>query len=164
MIFSRTCEHAIRVVLFVATQPDGRPTGVPVIARALGVSPTALAKVVQTLTRHGVLASQKGPGGGVKLARPASDVTVLEIVRLVDGKDLERTCILGLPGCSEDGAHCPLHDRWNGMRDRIVRMLASPSIAGLAERLKNEDNVLARGTRRTSGAAVGSLGARGGRS
>jgi len=161
MLFSRACEHAIRTVLFVAAQDDGRPIGVPVIARELGVTSTTLAKVVQTLTRHGVLTSQKGPGGGVTLGRPAGKITVLEIVHLIDGRDLGQTCILGLPGCSDEGAHCPLHDRWSQVRNRIVKMLVTPSIAQLAERLKDESHVLARGTGRTSG---GILGSRGGRS
>ena len=164
MIFSRACEHAIRAVLFVATQTDGAPVGVPVIARELGLPATTLAKVVQILTRRGILSSQKGPGGGVKLGRPATEITVLEIVHLIDGKDLARTCILGLPGCSEEGVHCPLHDRWSQLREQIVTMLATPSVAQLAERLKDESHVIARVMRQSPGGFLGSLGTGGGRS
>jgi len=163
MILSRACEQAIRTILFVAAHAGERPIGVPMMARELGVSSTALSKVVQTLTRHGLLASQKGPGGGVRLARPANKITVLEIVHLIDGRELGHACILGLPGCSEGDSHCPLHDRWKRIRERMLTMLVSPSIAQLAERLKNDSHVLARSARRTSRVVSASLGARGGR-
>jgi Rrf2 family protein len=162
MLFSRACEHAIRTILFVAVHSGGRPLTIEAIARELDVPSSALAKVVQTLTRHGLLVSRRGPGGGILLGRSAGQITILEIAQLVDGPDLAQRCILGLPGCSEEGEHCPLHDRWGRIRDRIVKTLASPSIAGLAQRLKDERHVLTRSTRTASEATAGSLGARGG--
>jgi len=143
MIFSRGCEHAIRVLLYVAAHPAESPLAVREIARALEVPSPTLAKIIQTLARHGLLVSQKGPGGGVALGRSADSVTLLDVVDLVDGPGLRTQCILGVPGCREATTHCPLHDQWRIVRQRILDVLEARSLEELAGDLAGRDFVLA---------------------
>jgi Rrf2 family protein len=142
MLLSKACEYGIRSVLHLTK--DGTGTYVPIrsISDALGIPYHFLAKIVQTLAQADVLASSRGPSGGVALARPASQITLKEIVVAIDGADIFTACVLGLPGCGERKP-CPLHEQWAPARDRIHRMFDHVSLAEMAERMSEGDFRLA---------------------
>ena len=143
MIFSRACEYGIRAVLHLAAQSEDRPILVRDIARALEIPFPFLAKVVQILTKQGLLVSRKGPGGGVVLARPTEELTLLQVVEAIDGLDLTRACVLGIPECSDDEP-CPLHEHWGEIREHIVDMLENQNIFQTMEQLRKRGWVLVR--------------------
>ena len=143
MLFSRACEYGIRAILYVATRPDTDPILVRDIARDLQIPSPFLAKIVQTLTRGGVLNSQKGPGGGVNLARSAEEITLLQVVETIDGLNLTQACVMGIPECGDE-APCPLHGHWGDIRDRIVHMLENQSVFQVTDQLKEQGWVLTR--------------------
>lgn len=136
MLFSSASEYGIRTMLYLASQSQIRPTLIREIAQNLQIPFSFLAKIVQTLTRRGLLTSQKGPGGGVALARPAEEITLLQVLEAINGLDLTWRCVLGMPRCAESGLHCPLHEQWKIIRDGIVSMLNNQSIAQWAEQWK----------------------------
>lgn len=144
MLFSRASEYGIRATLYLATCPEQGPVLVRTIAEALHIPVASLAKVVQNLTRQRLLVSQKGPGGGVMLARSAEKLTLLQVVEAVEGQNLSRECILGIAGCSEATVHCPLHEQWGAIRERVLKMLGEESVAQFADQLSDRDYVLAR--------------------
>lgn len=144
MIFSRASEYAIRAMLYVAAFSQDGPVTVRKIAKGINIPSPTLAKVVQSLARKGLLTSYKGPGGGVVLGRPAAEVTLLEVVEVIEGDSINKECVMGVPGCSEQTTHCPLHDRWGAIRGDIVAMLGERSVAEFAAEFKSHDYVLAR--------------------
>lgn len=80
-------------------------------ARRAGLPSGALAKVFQRLAKCGLLVSQRGPGGGYALSRPASKIKLSHILRAV--QDIVaggRHCLLGNRLCGTDGAYCPIHN------------------------------------------------------
>ncbi len=87
---------------------------------------------MQQLAKQGLVNSQKGRGGGVQLARAAQDITLLEVVEAIDGLELTRRCLLGLPDCSDDDP-CQLYGQWGRIRGEIVTMLEDQTLAGLVE-------------------------------
>ena len=142
MLLSKACEYGIRAVLHLTTRTSGTYVPIRAISDALGISYHFLAKIVQTLAQHDVLASSRGPSGGVTLARPASQITLKEIVVAIDGPAIFTECVLGLPGCGE-WKPCPLHEQWALARDRIYRMFERVSLAEMAERIEEGDFRLA---------------------
>lgn len=127
-IFSKTCEYALRAVFFVAhkTAGGGR-VGIKEIAEGIGSPEHFLAKVLQDLSRRGIVQSVKGPNGGfytdeTVLQRPISDV-----VEAVDGNGIFTGCALGLKQCSEINP-CPLHHEFKTIRNELHRMLNATSI------------------------------------
>lgn len=139
MLLSRACTYGIRTALFLATQTKGKPILVKEIAGRLGIPFHFLGKIVQGMVKAGVLASYKGRNGGVMLARPTEQVKLREIVEAIDGPDLLKGCVLGLPECSNDHP-CPLHSLWGGIRDEIQDMLSKRNVAEMMEEL--EERVL----------------------
>lgn len=121
-------------MVYLAQRKETRPVQVRDIAQALGIPYPFLAKVVQSLSRAGMLNTTKGPGGGVLLGDDPEGMTLLGVVETIDGLDVTTECVLGIPECS-DRAPCPLHDRWAGVRSAIIDMLGQESIADWADHL-----------------------------
>jgi len=83
MRFTAFTDFAFRVLIYLAINPEQRST-ISDIAGSYGVSKNHLMKVVNHLTRAGIVTAQRGPNGGLVLARPASEVSVGEVVRLTE--------------------------------------------------------------------------------
>ena len=132
MILSRACEYGIQGLLFLAEQPRGRYVTVKEIARATKVSAPFLSKVLGRLAVHGLLLSSKGPGGGLRLARPPEDIKVLEVVEAIDGLGFLKKCVIGLRRCSSESP-CPLHSFWGPLREEIGAMFAKKSVRALVD-------------------------------
>jgi Rrf2 family protein len=135
LIFSRQCEYALQAVLYLALQSPEKMTPIKDLARQLDIPSPFLAKILQNLTRQGLLASLKGPTGGFALARPAKDITLFHIVNAVDGDDFMNNCVLGFPDCSGKNP-CSVHEKWAGLRDAIHEMLVGKNIAQMAKDMK----------------------------
>lgn len=128
MLFSATTEYALRAVAWLAIR-SGESQTVDQIAKSAHLSAGYLAKVLQTLGRAGLVHSQRGVGGGFRLARPADELNVLEIVNAVDPIRRIRECPLGLPGHHE--RLCPLHARLDAALEAIEEGLRSTTIGEL---------------------------------
>jgi Rrf2 family nitric oxide-sensitive transcriptional repressor len=76
-------DYALRVLLFVATAPEGRAR-IADIAKTYGISEHHLVKVAHHLGKEGILRNSRGRGGGLRLARPASQINVGHIVRVAE--------------------------------------------------------------------------------
>lgn len=106
-MISQTAEYALRAVICLADSETRLLK--PAVAEATQVPPEYLSKVLQGLVKAGILESWRGPKGGFALARPASEMTVLEVVNAVDPIERILECPLGL--ADHDEALCPLHQR-----------------------------------------------------
>ena len=127
-MFSQTVEYALRAVVHLAAEaPDARTTDQ--IAEVTRVPRAYLSKVLQSLAKSGVVQSQRGMGGGITLGRPATELTILEVVNAVEPIRRIRTCPLGL------AAHgvrlCPLHSRLDAAMETVEKALGGTTLAEL---------------------------------
>lgn len=135
MLFSKSCEHAIRASVLVASkEAREKRKYIPVreLSQELSISFHFLTKICQALTEARVMQSFRGPSGGVGLARPAAHIRLIDIVAAIDGTDRLTGCVLGLPGCN-DNRPCPLHRHWGARREQILQMLEQTTLADLAQ-------------------------------
>jgi Rrf2 family nitric oxide-sensitive transcriptional repressor len=93
-------DYSLRVLLYVATAPEGRAT-IGEIARAYSISEHHLVKVVHFLGVEGLLANSRGRGGGLQLAKPAKLIRIGEVVRLTEGEE-------AVVECFEDHRRCAI--------------------------------------------------------
>ncbi len=135
MLYSSASEYAIRALTRLALGQAGRPSPVKELAEREGIPQYFLGKVFQALARAGILSSMRGPHGGFALARPASHITLYEIVQAIDGADSLKRCVIGLASCN-DRHPCPHHYRWKPVRDRIEEYLRGTTLADLAHALR----------------------------
>lgn len=135
MKLTRHTDYALRLLMHLAERP-GRHCSTTEIAAAYGISEHHLIKVAKTLTRLGYLTAVRGRTGGVKLARPAGDITVGEIVRASEGDAPLVDCggCLLAPGCTLTGTLAEARRAFFAVLDgrTIADVARQPSVLPLA--------------------------------
>ncbi|MEW6073752.1 MAG: Rrf2 family transcriptional regulator [Planctomycetota bacterium] len=129
---SRSSEYAIRALTYLAMQEPGLFCLARDMADELGIPAPFLGKVFQPLVARGLLVSQRGRHGGFRLARPAGEITVYEIVDAQEHLDRPAACFLGQAECTDERA-CPMHDYWTNARDTFLRTVSSLSLKSMLE-------------------------------
>ncbi len=146
MLYSSPCEYAIRALTALALQPGDRWVSVPVIAAEAHLPEPYLAKIFKDLVRNGTLRSMRGPGGGYRLARRASDIRLLDVMAAIDGVAGLDRCAVGLDPCSDE-TPCPLHEEFKRVRETIRSYLTSTTIEDLATGVREKRALLSAGGR-----------------
>lgn len=129
-MLTKTGLHAVRGVVALAKLPEGAYAGAARIAREIGAPQNYLGKLLQVLAREGLVESQKGLGGGFRLARDPRQITLLDVVEPLEHVSRWTGCILGRPECS-DADPCAIHNRWKAVRDAYLQMLRRTTIGEL---------------------------------
>lgn len=138
MIYTDSGKYAIRAMIYLAGNNEGRPVAAAEVAAAEQIPPFYLAKILQDLARAGLLNSARGRGGGFCLSRPPEEIPVIEVIEAVeDIRRLSEDCILGLEECGDE-APCPLHPTWKEFRDSSVAALRSLTVAELVRELERK--------------------------
>jgi Rrf2 family nitric oxide-sensitive transcriptional repressor len=101
----KTAEYALRTVVCLAHDSD-QTESAQLLAEQTKVPRRYLHTVLQDLVRADLVRSRSGPGGGYALARPAEEITILDVVNAVAPLERIRHCPLGLPSHTR---LCPLH-------------------------------------------------------
>lgn len=122
----------VRLAASSAARP-GSARSAAALAGETGLSSPVLEQVVHFLEIGGLVRTGRN-GTGIRLARPASQISLLQVVRAVDGSGLWGRCILGFEECSDE-IPCPAHPAWKATRAVLEAHLDSQSISDLARAL-----------------------------
>lgn len=134
-MFSKTCEYAIRALIYIAQKSkDGNRIGIKEIASGIDSPEYFIAKILQDLSRKNFVQSAKGPNGGFYMDENNLKLSVADIVREMDGDKLFSGCGLGLKECSESHP-CPIHNDFKHIRKNIKDMLEKSKIEMFVENL-----------------------------
>lgn len=138
MLLSKSCVYGLRASLYLASK--GRDSFIPIreMSEKLEISFHFLTKILQQLTAEKILESYKGPNGGVRLTRSGSEISLMEVVKAIDGEHVMTECALGLPGCGVMKP-CPIHEKWAHAREGIRLMLESTTLHELSKKGKELD-------------------------
>lgn len=123
--------YAVRAALTLAEAPEGTLVTVDEIAGQLGMPRNYLSKILHSMARGGVLTSTRGPGGGFRLARPASELTLSDIVRHFDDLPESSGCLLGRERCSDDDP-CLAHERWKSVSTSVQDFFNKTTLVDLS--------------------------------
>lgn len=131
-ILSQSSIHAIRALMALSDLEEGRCEGSAAVAERVGAPPNYLGKLLQTLAHDGIVVSRRGKRGGWALARPAKDISLLNIVESLEDLDRWRGCFLTRADCSDESP-CHVHDRWAAVRDAYLGFLKNTTLGQLSE-------------------------------
>ena len=123
--------YAIKA-LGVLAEANGGPLLIRQIAERTGLPTPYLAKIANTLAQRGVLRTQRGVGGGVRLMDEAARISLYRICEALDDPITQRLCMLRTEKCSDDRS-CPAHQFWTQQRDRQLQFLQTTTLADVAE-------------------------------
>ncbi|QCD55700.1 RrF2 family transcriptional regulator [Streptomyces hawaiiensis] len=131
MRISARADYAVRAVVELAVRQGEGPVKAEAVATAQDIPHKFLEGILGDLRRAGVVDSRRGGGGGYRLARDASEITVADVIRAVDGPIVsvrgERPTGLAYSGTAE-----PLLPLWIALRANVRRILEGVTIADLA--------------------------------
>ncbi len=131
-MFNKETEYALRSMVYIQAQNlKGRKPGVEEIAGATEAPRHFTAKILHRLARSGFLLSSKGKGGGFFIDREKPTVSILDVVKEVEGQKIFSGCVFGLKNCSNEHP-CPLHSRYVSIRESLGEMLSTETILSLA--------------------------------
>lgn len=123
-------DYAMRAIIEIAAAPDGRAKAEQ-IAEAQDIPLGFLRGILTDLRRSGLISSQRSATGGFRLARPADQITIADVVRSVEGPLAQvrglRPTELEYPGAAE-----PLRDVWIALRANLRAVLDHTTIADVA--------------------------------
>lgn len=136
-MLSNTCKYAIRSVIYLALYSSNKKKiGIRKISEDLGIPTPFLGKILQMLAKHKILDSNKGPHGGFSLGKPAVDISLMEIVEIIDGTDVFDACVIRTSRCTQE-APCSLHHRLAPLRKEIKSIFMTETIADLVTEFKS---------------------------
>ncbi|MDP2722274.1 MAG: Rrf2 family transcriptional regulator [Bacteroidales bacterium] len=143
-MISKSTEYAIRSLVYIQLQngKEKRP-GVVEIAHEIEAPEPYTAKILQLLTKQGLVESVKGRGGGFFFREDQLDHTLYNIIQVVDGDSFFYKCGFGLHHCSSEHP-CPLHDKFEAIRDGFYQIAISETIRSLARKITEGNAVMNR--------------------
>lgn len=131
-MMSRTGIHALTALTALAELAPGAYAGAADIARQISAPRNYLGKLLKRLAEAGLLESQKGKGGGFRLARDPHTITLYDVIEPIEHVSRWQACFLGRAECS-DLAPCAVHQRWGRVRDQYLEFLRETTLADLAQ-------------------------------
>ena len=132
MQLTRAADYAIRVMIHLAAFAPGTRASRAELATASECPEQFLSKVLQSLTRAGLVISHRGNTGGFELAPAHRGATILEIVEAVEGPIHLNVCLGPEDECSRQ-EWCPAYAIWNDAQNALTGVLRRANIGELAE-------------------------------
>ncbi len=128
---TRRGDYAVRAAIALASADGGGLLSARRIASEMQIPPRFLPQVMADLVRAELVVAQTGRSGGYRLARPAPDISMLEVIRAAEHEHGIRTCILRGGPC-DPGAPCDVHDVFSQARDALLQSLGQATLGEVA--------------------------------
>lgn len=144
-MLSNSCRYGIRAVVYLASRyPEKNNIGIKEISGDLNLPAPFLAKIMQQLARHKILTSVKGPNGGFSLLKKPESITMLDIVKIIDGEALFKNCLIHDGSCTEakkSRKTCTVHDDYSKIRADFDKLFRGKTIEELVKMASGSKNI-----------------------
>lgn len=145
-MLSNSCKYGIRAVIFIANKQEGKgKIGLKVIGEELKIPVPYLAKILQILSKRKILDSSKGPHGGFSLLIPSKSLTLMDIVRAIDGEEFFDSCYVTGERCNfnePDKGVCLLHNDLRKEKEMLTRFFSGRTIDSLLRQIQKDKNLI----------------------
>jgi Rrf2 family protein len=137
MRLSTKGEYGSRAMLELSLHYQEKPLHIRDISKAQDIPQRFLEQILLLLKRAGYLRSRKGPDGGYSLSKPPADITVAEVIRVMDGPLAPIDCVsvTAHEVCPHEDS-CGLRWLWKEVRDSVAQILERTTFEELAEKTK----------------------------
>lgn len=132
MQITREGDYGIRSVLYLARHPLKKISYVNEISEEYKIPRSFLAKILQKLVKAKVVRSYRGVKGGFSLAKPAKDISMLDVLEAVEGKLYLNICVMDRKKCGFS-KHCTVHSVWMTAQSKVTDVLKKTNFEDLAK-------------------------------
>jgi Rrf2 family protein len=129
---TRKADFAIRGMFYLGSHQVGRAS-LDEIAEAEAIPKPFLGKILQAMSKKGLIRSLKGPSGGFMLLRPIDNIALLDVIEAVEGEISLNRCLVEGGGCPKNG-YCAAHTVWMECQEGLISILKGHTIRTLVDR------------------------------
>lgn len=130
-MFSASCHYGLQAMMFIASNySSGENIELSKISDEHDIPKHFLSKILQQLVKGKLLKSMKGPSGGYKLSRDPFDITLIEIIEIIDGLDVFHECGIGFKQCDNKNP-CPIHNDYKEIREKVEQLFSTKTLGEL---------------------------------
>ncbi|QOY55484.1 Rrf2 family transcriptional regulator [Candidatus Sulfurimonas marisnigri] len=130
MQLNNTSQYAIRILSYIANTNDNKLCNAKELSEILDIPYKFLTKIMTHLVKAEFVISIQGREGGYKLAKPASGITVMDVLNEFNEPINHQQCLLGIGTC--DGKNkCSLHDQWAEPKSLIKKMFEETTLENI---------------------------------
>jgi len=129
MKLSNTSEYAIRILSFMAREPEKKFSAKYMVDK-LKISDKYLRRILTSLTKSGIIMSSQGREGGYAFQKKIQDIFLSDIIDVTEGMEKYMGCVLGFSECSDTNP-CAFHQEWVQARTTIIHSFKNTSLADL---------------------------------
>jgi Rrf2 family protein len=133
MQLTRAADYAMRVMIHLATLPAHERALLPALAAATAAPESFLSKVLQALSRAGLITSQRGQSGGFAILPKGRRASMREVIEAIDGPVHLNVCLISARACGRS-KWCPAHTVWVEAQRAMMEVLSGAVIEDLAMR------------------------------
>jgi len=130
MQIPRRVDYGLRAVIYLADQDPEKCYSITEIAKRQGVPRKFLEKIIQDLTRGGLIKSKRGSCGGYALARAPEAISFFDVIQAIEGPLAVNACMDQQLGCDQL-PHCTMVGVWSDVQRKVTEMLSQATIADL---------------------------------
>lgn len=131
MQITRASDYAIRVMVHLASRPEGAKVPLAALVHATGVSESFLSKILQRLVHTGLVSSHRGTSGGFKLRVRPDETKLLDVIAAIEGPIELNLCLGSREKCERQG-WCGVRPVWQVAQEALSGVLRGVTIAELA--------------------------------
>jgi len=132
MQISRRADYGVRVILDLASLPRDYRASTEDISARQSIPAAFLAKIISQLSLAGLVRTHRGAGGGVALAKPAAEISLLQVIEALEGPVRLNRCVIQPEACPRN-EFCPVHLVWAQAQINLARLLQGTTFGSLAE-------------------------------
>jgi Rrf2 family protein len=131
MQLTRAADYAIRVMICLADPRVKERVSLPQLAASTGTPESFLSKILQMLTRAGLIVSRRGQAGGFQISPHGQEASMRDVIEAIDGPIRLNVCLTTGRSCRRK-VHCPAHPVWEEAQEAMLSVLSRSHIADLA--------------------------------
>lgn len=136
MEISRRTDYGVRVILDLAALPPSKRASTQDIASRQGIPSPFLAKIISQLSLSGLVTTFRGAGGGVMLALPPREISLLQVIEALEGPIQLNRCVIQPESCPRSD-QCPVHHVWAQAQAQMTSLLSTTTFDVL---IQNSDD------------------------
>ena len=134
-MLAKNTEYAIRALVYIRLMNlENKRPGVIEIAREIEAPEAYMAKILQVLTRHKIVNSRKGRGGGFHFTDGIATPSLYEVILVMEGDACFHKCAFGFTYCNNENP-CPLHDHYITIRDNFRTVTQNETIGSITHKI-----------------------------
>jgi len=131
-LLSQGAQYAISAIIAISKFAPDSTISASQLSKSLNCPTAYLSQILAKLKAPGILKSQRGLGGGVYLAKALDEISLMDVIKCIDGDTFFRQCFMGIEGCGKIEP-CPFHEFWSEERKKIEQWLIDTTFADVNE-------------------------------